>query len=216
MTTRLARLMEKSVAQQFPKGQIVHVFEDAAMLNFIKKGYVKRYRITDDGHQSVQVVYGPGHIFPLTPVYKTLYDYDMYSGPEEYFYETITPVIAHALDQASLKNAILNDPQLFSDLFFAAGLRLNSYIHRLEGHAQKTASQSVAWQLAYLADTFGEKTANGVMIMLPLTHQNLADIVGLARETMTHSLKELRSKKLISSDKKHITVLDIEALQNYQ
>lgn len=211
--TLLASLMKSAGRQKFPKGQVVHMFEDSAMLNFITEGYVKRYRITDEGNQSVQVVYGPGHIFPLTPVYKTLYDYNMYSGPEHYYYETITSVITHSINLPQLKKAVVDQPELYRDLFYAAGLRLDSYIHRLEGHAQKTATQAVAWQLAYLTATFGEPSPTGVRIALPLTHQTLADIVGLARETVTYSLNELRTEKLISSDKKHITVFDIEKLR---
>lgn len=209
----LVKLLINSNKQRFSKGQIVRMFEDNAMLNFITSGYVKRYRITDEGSQNIQVIFGPGQIFPLTPVYKSLFNYDMYSGPEEYYYETITPVTAHSIGQNELKQKVSQNPELYRDLFYAAGLRLDSYIHRLEGNAQKSASQSVAWQLTYLASTFGSKTNSGVEIDVPITHQLLADILGFARETVTHSMAELSNERLVLIKGRRIIIPDLEKLR---
>jgi CRP-like cAMP-binding protein len=48
--------------------------------------------------------------------------------------------------------------------------------------------------------------------MVPLTHQNLADALNLARETVTHCLVRLEEKGLIRADKQ-ITVLDVGKLR---
>lgn len=196
-----------------PKGIIVNAFEDNTQLHLIKRGYIKRYLITSDGSKGIQVIFGPGDIFPLTPVYKTLYSFDVYSGPEQYYYEAMTVIDVRFLSQRALEEAVESNPLIYKDLFYAAGLRLNSYIHRLESMSLRIAKKKVAHQLAFLADTFGRKTADGIVITAPLTHQNLADILNLARETVTHSLVRLDEKKLIKNNKQ-ITVFDIEKLRN--
>lgn len=198
---------------KLPKGQVISAYEESAMLNLIKSGYVKRYLITNDGTKGIQVIFGPSDIFPLTPVYKTLYKLGVYSGPEQYYYESMTEIEMYSISQPTLQEAVEDNHLIYKDLFYAAGLRLNSYIHRLESMSLRAANKKVANQLAYLAGIFGKKTDEGTTIEVPLTHQNLADILNLARETVTHCLVRLEEKGLILAEK-HIVILDIDKLRN--
>jgi len=196
---------------KLPKGQVVNAFDSTA-INLIKSGYIKRYLITKEGTKSIQVIYGPKDIFPLTPVYKAVYKMDIYSGPEQYYYESMTPIEIFSLGQAELDIAMVSNPIIYQDLFYAAGLRLNSYIHRLESMSLRVANKKVAHQLLYLARIFGSSTTKGsITIMVPLTHQDLADVLNLARETVTHCLLRLQQKGLINISK-NIVVLDIDGL----
>ena len=208
----LYKLLLSGRQLKLPKGQVVSAFEDSAMLNLISSGFIKRYLITSDGSKGIQVIFGPNDIFPLTPVYKTIYKMDVYSGPEQYYYESMTEIEVFSINQATLLEAVNAEPLIYKDLFYAAGLRLNSYIHRLESMSSRAANKKVAHQLTYLADIYGQKTEDGTTIMVPLTHQNLADILNLARETVTHCMTRLEEKGLIHVNK-YITVLVIEKLR---
>ncbi len=196
-----------------PKGQVVNALDDVAMLNLLKSGYIKRYLITNDGSQSIQVIYGPNEIFPLTPVYQTIYKMDIYRGPELYYYEAMTEIQICSISQDRLQSATDEDPMIYKDLLYAAGVRLNSYIHRLESVSLRIANRKVAYQLIYLADKFGQKTPEGTTIMMPLTHQTLADVLNLARETVTHCISHLQDKKIIRTEHNKM-VLDIDALKH--
>lgn len=208
----LYKLLLSGRHYKLPKGQVVNALDDSAMVNLLKSGYIKRYLITKDGSKGTQVIYGPGDIFPLTPVYKNVYQMDIYSGPEEYYYESMTEIELCSVSQSTIKEALETDSLIYKDLFFAAGLRLNSYIHRLEDMSLRVANRKIAHQLVYLADTFGKKTESGVVIEVPLTHQGLADILNLARETVTHGMTRLQEKGLIEINK-NITVVDIDKLR---
>lgn len=212
LKSALARILLEGKHYKLPKNQLVHVFDDRMMLSIIKTGYIKRYLITDDGNKSVQSIYGPGDIFPLTPVYKALFDYDIYKGDEVYYYETISESNVYSISQVSLKEAINENPSLYQDLLVVSGDRLGSNIQRLENMALGSAHNRVAHQLAYYADKFGKTSNRGVEILLPLTHQTLASILNLARETVTHSLVRLQEKGLIVSDK-NIIVPNVDALK---
>ncbi len=182
------------------------------LLSVLEAGYVKRYSITDDGGQSVQSVYGPADIFPLTPVFKAIFHQEIYHGREPFYYEPITPVVMHTIDRVALENAVAQDATIYRDLLYVSGTRLGSNIQRLENMSLRVANRKVAHQLVYFADTFGEKTKEGTRILAPLTHQSLADILNLARETVTHCMIRLEAKGLIKVDK-HIIVTDIEKLR---
>ncbi|HSW37524.1 MAG TPA: Crp/Fnr family transcriptional regulator [Candidatus Saccharimonadales bacterium] len=182
------------------------------MTNLIKSGYIKRYLITKDGVKGIQIIFGPDDVFPLNLVRKIIFKQDIYTGPEQYYYESMTDVEMFSTSPATLQEALEKDPLIYKDVLYAASLRLSSNIYRFENMSLRVANKKVAHQLVYLADIFGKKNEDGTVIMVPLTHQDLADMLNLARETVTLCLVRLEEKGLIRAGK-HITVLDAEGLR---
>ena len=70
----------------------------------------------------------------------------------------------------------------------------------------------VAHQLLYFAKTYGDNSLFGLEITLPLTQQDIADILSLTRETVSQSISTLRKKGLVNTDG-HITIMDMDALE---
>lgn len=64
-----------------------------------------------------------------------------------------------------------------------------------------------------LSEQHGIATSDGLLIDVKLTHQQLANIVGTVRESVTKILQELLDDDLIHIDKKLITLKNIEAIQ---
>jgi CRP-like cAMP-binding protein len=60
--------------------------------------------------------------------------------------------------------------------------------------------------LVWLVDKFGKPCDRGVLIDLRLTHQDIADMIGSTRVTMTRALNQLRVKGLISWENQYITL----------
>ena len=186
----LYKLLLTGKHYSLPKGQVVSAFEDNT-LYLIQSGYIKRYLINTEGELGIQVIYGPGDIFPLTPVYKEAFAMDIYSGPEDYYYEAMTKLEIFAMSQTDVQKAVDANPVIYKDLFYAAGQRLNSYIHRMESLYTKGAQLKIAHQLVYLAQSFGVDTPEGIALELPLTHKDLGDVLGVARETVTRQMNDL-------------------------
>ena len=212
--TLLHKLLLDGKRQVLPKGVIVHGFDDKTLLHLIRTGFVKRYMIQNDGSRSIQVIYGPGDIVPLTPVYNTIFNLKIYRGPETYYYETMTDVSLYTISHETLQAALRESPLLYKDLFQEAGLRLNSFIHRLEDASITGSNTRLAYLLVYLADIFGTAASNGeVTIEVPLTQQTIAEILSLARETVTHSVVRLRQKGLLTVAGKKFIIADLEKLR---
>ena len=71
----------------------------------------------------------------------------------------------------------------------------------------------VTRKLLTLADEMGENLPNGhVLIDRPLTHQQLANLVGTTRETVTKILNEMKDNGLLSIRRHRITILDSDEL----
>lgn len=62
--------------------------------------------------------------------------------------------------------------------------------------------------LNWLGDSFSENTGNGKVINIRLTHQDIADMVGTTRVTVTRILGQLeRDRKIIANGQQSITIL---------
>lgn len=197
----LYQLLLSGNRYKLPKGQVIHALNDRSMVSLIETGYIKRYLITKEGNKSIQLIYKPDDIFPMTPIFKSLYEMDLYRGPEVYYYESMTDIVIYSISIDQLNKAASEDPSIYKDLLYASGVRLNSYIHYLEDISLKTSYEKVAHRLIFLADQMGELTPQGTKILLPLTHQDIADILDLSRETVSREMAKLKAKRLVSGTK---------------
>ena len=170
------------------KGEVIDTTDSRIPLTLVKEGYIKRYSITPDGSQSIQIIHGPDSFFPLTPICKELLGQALYVGPETFYYET-----------------------MYRDLFYICGTRLSWFIHEAENLATHDAYNRLAHKLLFFTQQFGEETSEGISIKLPLTHYDLASILNVTRETVTANIIKLRDKHLIKTEH-NILVLDVEGL----
>lgn len=71
----------------------------------------------------------------------------------------------------------------------------------------------VARRLVELVDRFGEPTESGIRITLPLTQEELASWVGASPKAVTKALRTLRARGYVQTQRRRITVIDIEGLR---
>jgi CRP/FNR family transcriptional regulator len=205
-------LMTEGRRQRRVKGQVIQTTGGQDTFNLISSGYIKRYLISNDGSLAIEAIYGPSDMFSLTLIYKTLFNQSLYEGPETYYFETMTDCEIYSINVMILQNYIEKNSLLYRDFMIEVGKRLHTAIQGLENIAMKSAYNRTAHQLLYFGRKFGHKTSQGIEIKLPLTHQDMADILSLTRETVSVSFTALRKKGLINGNK-NICLLDIERLE---
>ena len=208
----LKEMMLKGRRFKLAKNQIIQSTDDRRVFNYIVSGYVKRYLIANDGSLGVQVIYGPGDVFPITLAFSILFDQAINESPETYYYESITEAEIYTINEDDLKDSVEKNPKLYRDLMAVSGKRLHSTLHGLENLTLKSSYYRVAHELLYMAQRFGEQNSQGVKILIPLTHQDLADILSLTRETVSTCMVQLREKGLINTTK-NIVVKDMAKLE---
>lgn len=212
----LHKLMFSGNRIKLKKGQVVHNSDGRMRLTLIKSGFIMRYQISNNGSLNIQSIYGAGYIYPLTHVFKLLFDQDIYTGPETFYYETLSDSEIYTIESTVLIGEVKKNPGLYRDLLIEAGVRFYSNIQRLENIALDSATKRLAHQLAYYVETFSTKTLNNkIKITLPLTHATLAAVLSVARETVSHSMIELRDLKLIKSSYHSIIILDLQGLRDF-
>lgn len=67
--------------------------------------------------------------------------------------------------------------------------------------------------LIRLANSYGEKTEDGLLLNINLTNQELANFCGTSREVVNRFLSELKKNQIISINKGQITIHDLHYLK---
>lgn len=197
---------------RYTKGEVIESSDTGNNLCLIKSGYVKRYLILNNGNIRVQVIYGPNEMFPMTLAYKALLNQQLYSGPEVYYYESLydTELIVLSIDK--FKECIDGNLEYYRDLFSEAGRRLYTNIQRLENLGLPTAYQRVAHEIAFYGTVFSDKKGDMAKLKIPLTQQDLADILSMTRETVSLCMSDLKKLGIIKPGR-CLTITSMAKLQ---
>lgn len=197
------KLARGNTSYSFKRGDGVTSTDAVKHLWLVEKGFVKRFEIMNTGAICVQGFYGPGDAFPLTYVFQALMDRSIYNGPEIYYYEAMCDTKLRRVSGEELKTAAKADPLVYKDLFSIAGNRFLSDIQLLESKGLPDANHQVAHLIIHYSERFGVKLRTGsIRIDLPLTQQDVADVLSLTRETVSMSIRKLREMDLIGGGRK--------------
>lgn len=108
---------------------------------------------------------------------------------------------------------VRHQPELLLQLLEVLGGR----IRELEGLVQDLAFRDIegrlSRQLLLLSSEYGIKTKNGILIGFRLTHRDLAEMIGSARENTTMALNRLARQGLLDKRRYQIVIKDIERLR---
>ena len=174
---------EHQIQQAFKKREYIPL--DEGILWQIEVGVVRTLTLASDGTIIPLGFWGVGEVIgqPLACI-------------QPYQIECLTEVKAIALRL---------------DEFWDLHQIMLSHIHQMQelfrvrhGLIQRRLLQFLDW----LANKFGFRADQGRLIPLRLTHQDLADVLGTTRVTITKSLQQLQQQKIISLGKHQIILHD--------
>lgn len=208
----LNKLIANGQRKTYTKGETIDTTEDMDGIYMVKKGFVKRFEIMNNGSINNQGIYGVGDMFSLSYVYTILLDRSIYTGPETYYYEAINDVVLYKLTGKELKAEVEKNPLIYRDLFSVAGNRLLSNIQLLESQALANAEKRVAHLILFYTEHYGDTQRIGKALGVPLTQQDLADILSLTRESVSLAISSLKKQGLVKGTRK-LYVPDLEKLR---
>lgn len=209
---KLDKLLFKGVKHNVSKGEVVYTTDDKNSLYLVTKGYIKRYQITNKGNISIQYMYGPEDVFPLTAVIRLIFNKDVYRGPDTYFYEAMCNTTYFKIPGEKLIQALQDDPLIYKDILSVSSERFLSSVHQLENLSLPVYLQRVAHQLWYYTNKFSDVADNTAKILIPLTHQDLADVLSTTRETVSICMSKLAKDGIIKPGR-NIVIPDVEKLK---
>jgi CRP/FNR family transcriptional regulator, cyclic AMP receptor protein len=79
-------------------------------------------------------------------------------------------------------------------------------VHR--NHVLASGPQRLACLLLDLATRQTGSAGDAISAPLPLSQEEIASLIGASRSTVTRALRDWRSRRIINTDQRHITILD--------
>jgi CRP-like cAMP-binding protein len=127
----------------------------------------------------------------------------------------IEAVECRVIPAAEFREFLASDAQVALQLLVSVCARLRESDRRRIEFVALDATGRVARRLAELADQFGVPAEGGrLRIDVPISQDDLAGWTGSSREAVVKALKTLRSRGWITTARRAITVIDLEALRS--
>ena len=108
----------------------------------------------------------------------------------EAYEDAVTGVIA----RHDFLEMLHSHPELVFEVTRLVSLRLQSFRARVEHLLFKDASQRLAATLLELAHEHGVSDSQGLLIPLKISQQDLANLIGVTRESVNLALSDLRRR----------------------
>ena len=180
----------KLTPRRFAEGEmILNAGDRLDYLYYVEKGIVRSFYIDEEGNELTINLLKVRGIFPLSSVIagkENIYDFQAFTDVEVKISRT-ADFLKYLENNCKLKGILLGR--------FARGLE--GYLVRSFFLIKGSAMQKVASTLIMLSSRFSKNTKDGILIDLPLTHQNIADLAGITRETASIQIEILEKEGLI-------------------
>ncbi len=170
--------------------------ETGEVLFLLKKGRVQIYRLSPEGKKLVIAALEPETLFGEM----ALIGQGMYNT----FAEAVEPCTLCAMSRRDVETLLGKFPSVGFHLLEIMGARLRDAEARLEGLAFKSIPSRLA---ALLLQLENKNFVKGH------THQDLAEMIGTYRETVTQTLNDFKAQGLIKIDRKRIEICDVVELR---
>lgn len=200
--TAAARAMRKE------RGEFVYTPGDPAETVYVlKKGRVKLSVLSESGKEFAIDIFHPGDIF----------------GEFALADETTRSNMAQALDDASVwvfrkrdfVRLLETRPKLAMNYIRLVGLRRRRMEKKLSDITAKDVASRVCELLHEISTSSVETDAASRELLVPLTHQDVASLIGAARQTTTTVLNDLERRGIIELGRGWIRVTHLKELQVY-
>jgi CRP-like cAMP-binding protein len=202
-----AQVEELITYQMFPAGQIFHSPDEyGEQLFVLKSGRVRLYKLSSEGRALTLTVLEPVTIFgEMTLVGQWMHDS---------FAEAMTECDIGIIGRDELRTILQRCPALSLGFMELMGQRLRETENKLADIAFKSVPQRLATVLLNLVgeQDFAQHD-NTFPTVVRYTHQQLAEMIGSYRETVTKAMGEFRDAGLIRIDGDVIQLTNLDMLQ---
>ncbi|MBT2734325.1 Crp/Fnr family transcriptional regulator [Bacillus sp. ISL-7] len=198
---------KKEPIQKIKAGSVLFQEKDPAQYVFLLlKGSISLGRVHLRGKDFILKILNDQELIVEYQLFKPSPHYQFYA-------KTMTDCEMIFIKKEQFEEFIKNDPEAMSALvaWLSTGyLKAQMKCQDLIMNGKKGGLYSI---LIRLSNTYGIKTEDGILIDLPLTHQELANLTYGTREVIQRALKDLREKEIITYDNQKFTIKKLNYLK---
>jgi CRP/FNR family transcriptional regulator, nitrogen oxide reductase regulator len=195
----MSEIMSAAVRRMVEAGTILFFQGDPADTFYIViKGRIKLSQVTPDGQQVILRYSASGESFGVIAVLSEM----------EY------PVTAEAAaesqlltwDRSTMRRLMERYPQIALNSLQILASRVREFQDRMRELATERVERRLARALLRLAHQTGRKTPEGVLIGMPISRQNLAEMTGTTLFTVSRILSQWETQGLVKTGREQVTI----------
>ena len=203
----LSSIADQANLRSLEDGEFFFMQGDPALRSYLLiEGQVRLSQVNQDGQQVMLGYIGPGREFGII------------AGLQAANY----PVSAQAVERS---RALYWDHKVFERLFNEIPMmqrnamqimarQIGEFQTRIRELSTQRVERRIARALLRLMHHSSRKTEEGIVIDLPLTRQDLAELAGTTLFTVSRTLKQWENQGLIRSKREQVIICDLDGLLN--
>jgi CRP/FNR family cyclic AMP-dependent transcriptional regulator len=199
------KLLSLGRAVKFPRGTpLMHQDEPGDRILILLEGHVKASHTDSQGHEIVLSFRGPGDVLGELSFIR--------AEPRSSSVMAIEPIRAQALAASEFRAYLEGTPSAALTLIDVISRRFRDANRKRAGFLTSDTTGRIAARLVELVERYGDPTEEGVRIRLPITQEDLGGWTASSRAGVADALRTMRDLGWIKTERRRITVLDLDSL----
>ncbi|WP_028308688.1 Crp/Fnr family transcriptional regulator [Desulfitibacter alkalitolerans] len=205
----IEKIAELTIIKKYAKNDIIFFEGDPGeAIHFVKSGKVKIFKTSEGGKEIIINILNPGDIFAEVILFQK-------NIPYPASVEVIEEGEIGSIRNRDLERLISENPQLAVELLRAMAKKLKEVQQRVRELGSNDAIERTIRVLSALAKNHGSKTKDGIVLCKNITRQDMANLVGTTRETMSRILSKFSKEGLVEIKGRTIVIKNADALEEY-
>lgn len=209
----LERMAPRFQLENLRRGQLLagrgfqHLERYQNRVYFVSRGVAAAYTVTKQNSRKILFFLGAGKLLN-----HNVFD----AKPNTLYAEMMTDGLLLSVPREEFAQLVRESPVLTAALFAHYETDLWRMSHQLKNTAgYLSVERKLAIKLLKLSQDFGVPCGQGTAIPIPLTITQVAEFVGIPRETASRACGKLVERRLISYENRRFVLLDRERLVEY-
>ncbi|NBD27858.1 Crp/Fnr family transcriptional regulator [Paenibacillus glycinis] len=199
IVNEIEQLISKSNINKFPKNYLIQPPDKEKLgLCFVIAGKLRLYKANSTGKQYTVCivieggVFGEGELFSL--------------GASGAYAETMEETIIYSIPTEQFEPVLRKYPELALRFLSEMSMRMRDQDELVEKLIFKDLRGKVLYFLIRLSKKFSVEENGYKKIDIPLTHQELANMIGVTREAVSLTLQELSNEDILVTSRKMVMI----------
>lgn len=203
----LEEIVQRFTANHYQSGEeIYYQGEPALYLRVVVEGAVKLLKYTDEGKDVVLDLLNPGTYFGSLKLLGS----DVYT--ESAVAQSSCCVLSIGLQD--FRKILQEYPSVGINILEMSAEKLQDSREQIKQLTTEPVETRIANILLTLSEKFGENKKEGMLIQLPFSRKDLADIAGTTTESASRVMSNFHKKGIIETGRKWVAIKEIEQLKD--
>ncbi|MFF2449889.1 Crp/Fnr family transcriptional regulator [Neobacillus sp. NPDC058068] len=197
---------QKGTKKSYPKGTCLFMeHQPISDVYFILAGRIRAYLLSPTGEERHLFVVGSKSIIGECNVWSV----------ESYTYSAAasTDIEVIRIPRTLFQETVRETPGLFERALQSMSQKQNALLVQTQLMSFSKIEERVMFVLVQLAETFGLSSGDCIFITIPFTHQELSQVVGASRVSVSNVMLSLQERGIVSKVNKQYLIHSMDALK---